>query len=83
MKDSQRNDQIGLRPFAKWFREKQLAPVTGYRWRKKGWLRTVNIAGKIYISDDAIAEFETRAQNGEFSRLVNFPEKIKGLDSVI
>jgi hypothetical protein len=41
---------------------------TLWRWRKNGWLRTVNICGKIYISDAALAEFTRRAEAGEFSK---------------
>jgi hypothetical protein len=43
-------------------------PVTAWRWRKRGWLKTVNICGRQYISAEARAEFERRAAAGECSR---------------
>lgn len=45
-----------------------ISTITGWRWRKKGWLKTVNIAGREYIRSEDIAEFERRAAAGEFSR---------------
>ena len=41
--------------------------TTGWRWRRKGILRAVNIYGRLYLSDDAIAEFHQRATAGEFA----------------
>ena len=42
--------------------------VTGWRWRKKGWVETLNIAGKLYITGDEIDRFNQRAKDGEFSK---------------
>src|SRR5215813_7867140 len=41
-----------------------ISDVTAWRWRKNGWLSTVNIAGRPYLTDSAIAEFLRRAQAG-------------------
>jgi hypothetical protein len=41
---------------------------TGWRWRKNGWLTTVNIAGRPYLTDKALAEFMRRAEAGEFAK---------------
>jgi len=41
---------------------------TAWRMRRKGWLKTINIAGKPYLTLDAIQEFERRAVAGEFSQ---------------
>ncbi len=45
-----------------------ITSITAYRWRKKGWLKTMNIAGRQYISAEAIAEFNRRAAGGEFAQ---------------
>jgi hypothetical protein len=49
------------------------SPATAWRYRKRGWLRTVVIAGRHYISRAAIAEFNERAARGEFSGTVQNP----------
>jgi hypothetical protein len=42
--------------------------TTGYRWRQLGYLKTVVICGRLYISGEAVKEFLMRAAAGEFSR---------------
>jgi hypothetical protein len=41
--------------------------TTGYRWRRRGWLNTTTIAGKHYLSPQNLADFERRAEAGEFA----------------
>jgi hypothetical protein len=41
---------------------------TGWRWRKLGWIKTLNIAGRVYVSRDEIDRFQQRAASGEFSK---------------
>ena len=41
--------------------------TTLWRWRRKGWLRTVNISGRAYVTPEAISEFNDRASQGEFA----------------
>jgi hypothetical protein len=43
--------------------------TTGYRWRKAGIIETLVIAGRRYVTEDAIAEFTRRAKEGEYSNL--------------
>lgn len=43
-------------------------PITIWRWRKLGWIETVNINGHVYVSRSQIAEFEKRAKAGEFCK---------------
>lgn len=50
---------------------------TGWRWRKKGIIQAVNVFGKLYISRDEIARFESRAMAGEFASENNVPKKTK------
>ena len=30
-----------------------VTPCTAWRWRKKGWLKTINIAGRQYLNQDS------------------------------
>jgi len=45
-----------------------VTPPTGWRWRKLGWIETLNIAGRVYVSREEINRFQQRAAAGEFSR---------------
>lgn len=44
-----------------------ISRTTLWRWRKYGWIVTVQIAGRHYISDCELARFHRRAASGEFS----------------
>ena len=65
----------GLVSFEKWLEEINKTPATGWRWRKRGWIETVNICGRLYISRAVIAEFERRAAAGEFSKVHETPSR--------
>jgi hypothetical protein len=54
--------------YDRWLAELPISPATGWRWRKRGWIPTINIAGRVYVSRSAIAQFERRAAAGEFAR---------------
>jgi len=56
-------DQIGVTACTLW------------RWRKKGWLKTVNIAGRQYLTQEAIDEFHRRAVAGEFAQTPKVPSR--------
>lgn len=47
--------------------DRGISDTTLWRWRKKGWLRTVEILGHCYVDLDSVAEFDKRAVNGEFA----------------
>jgi hypothetical protein len=51
----------------KWLGEMGVTSTTGWRWRKKGILQTINIYGRLYLSEAAIADFLRRAAAGEFA----------------
>jgi predicted site-specific integrase-resolvase len=53
---------------SKWLEQVGVAPITAWRWRKKGWLKTINIAGRQYLTQDAVNEFQRRATAGEFAQ---------------
>ena len=48
---------------------------TGWRWRKDGWIRTINIAGRVYVSRDEIERFQQRAASGEFAKTHKTPKR--------
>lgn len=46
--------------------------------RKRGWLTgVVNIAGRLYITDEGAAEFHRRAKAGEFAKDIKPPHPSK------
>jgi len=57
----------------KWLATIGVVPATAWRWRRKGWIETVNIAGRVYISRQEIERFEARAAAGEFSQAHKAP----------
>lgn len=60
---------------ARWLEQVGVTPCTAWRWRKKGWLKTVNIAGRQYLTKEAIEEFHRRASAGEFSQAPKVPSR--------
>jgi hypothetical protein len=53
-------------------------PVTIWRWQKLGWLDpSINIAGKPYLTREAIEKFTRRAAAGEFSKPPHAPRREK------
>jgi hypothetical protein len=50
-----------------------LSPTTVWRFRKKGFLRTINICGRHYVLRSEIARFNARAVTGEFAKTCNQP----------
>jgi hypothetical protein len=58
-----------LRPLASFLDDLGVTAITGWRWRKRGWITTITIAGRQYISEAKIAEFNRRAEAGEFETL--------------
>jgi hypothetical protein len=55
--------------FEAWLSSINRTTVTGWRWRKLGWIEVINIAGRSYISRAAIAWFEAAAAAGRFARV--------------
>ena len=52
-----------------------ISDVTAWRWRRCGWLTTVNIAGRPYLTDKALADFMRRAEAGEFAKEPKVPSR--------
>ena len=61
--------------FALFLESLGVTPPTGWRWRKQGWIKTLNIAGRVYVSRDEIDKFQQRAASGEFSRIHKTPNR--------
>ena len=59
----------------KFIEQTGLSAVTLWRYRKNGFLKTVNICGPHYILRAEIARFNERATAGEFAKLPNHPRK--------
>jgi predicted site-specific integrase-resolvase len=72
-KESRENNAVIS--LSKWLDSVGITPCTAWRWRKKGWLKTVNICGRQYLTQEAIAEFTARAQRGEFSQVHKAPTR--------
>lgn len=60
---------------SKWLEQVGVTPCTGWRWRKRGWLKTINIAGRQYLTQEAIHEFHRRATGGEFAQHHKTPSR--------
>lgn len=60
---------------AKWLEQTGVTSCTAWRWRKKGWLKTVNICGRQYLTQEAISEFKNRATAGEFAKVHKVPTR--------
>lgn len=58
-----------------WLETLDKTRTTGWRWRKNGLIKTVNIFGKLYVTREEIARFESRATSGEFHREPRTPAR--------
>lgn len=58
-----------------WLTSLGVKPITAWRWRRKGWLPTINVNGRVYVARDTIADFERRAAAGEFAREHKTPKR--------
>jgi len=67
-----------LRSFDKFLESTGLSHVTGWRYRQRGWLTTLNIAGRHYIETSEIARFLQRARAGEFAKKPTKPHRKEG-----
>jgi len=52
----------------KWVREIGITPMTAWRYRKRGWLETINVAGRVFVTQEAATRFALRAAAGEFAK---------------
>ena len=66
---------VAVVSLSRWLEQVGVTPCTAWRWRKKGWLKTINIAGRQYLTQEAIDEFHRRASAGEFSQAPKVPSR--------
>jgi hypothetical protein len=52
----------------KFIEQSGLSVVTIWRYRRAGWLNTLNICGRHYLTRSEIARFNARAAAGEFAK---------------
>jgi hypothetical protein len=69
VKTASGNDQIKIMALWKFQAQCGCSRTTVFRWRQRGWLKTLMIANKPYVTGDAIQEFVDRAKGGEFARV--------------
>ena len=60
---------------SRWLEQVGVTPCTAWRWRKRGWLTTINIAGRQYLTQAAIDDFNRRAAAGEFAQECKVPSR--------
>jgi hypothetical protein len=60
----------GLRAARAVCRDQGISDTTLWRWRRLGWIKTVNISGKVYVDMASLDDFQRRAVGGEFSKPV-------------
>lgn len=63
---------------SRWCRSAGIAPVTAWRFRKRGWLRTINISGRVYVTAESLNEFVRRAEVGEFAKVAAISRRRQG-----
>lgn len=66
-----------LLPFDEWLASLGRSKASGWRYRKKKLIPTVNLMGRIFVSRAAITEFERRALAGEFAKTHHPPHQTK------
>ena len=52
------------------------SPVTFWRWENRGWIRTVRIAGRKYITAAELHNFTRRLEAGEFAGKTQNPSQV-------
>jgi hypothetical protein len=65
----------------KFIHESGLSSVTVWRYRRAGWLRTLNICGRHYLTRAEIKRFNSRAAAGEFAKEPAKPKNVTATNS--
>ena len=75
---SNTNDETASLPMLsldRFMQETGLSPTTVWRYRNRGWLAVVNIAGRLYVTREEIGRFNARAAAGEFAKPPQQPRR--------
>ena len=67
----------GIISLKKWMALVGIEATTAWRWRKAGWLDTVNIAGRPYVTSEGVSRFKARVSTGEFAKVHPCPKRAK------
>jgi hypothetical protein len=59
----------------KFIEQSGLSVVTVWRYRRAGWLNTLNSCGRHYLTRSEIARFNARAAAGEFAKAPTKPKR--------
>jgi hypothetical protein len=59
----------------KFIEQSGLSVVTVWRYRRAGWLNTLNICGRHYLTRSEISRFNARAAAGEFAKAPAKPKR--------
>ena len=59
----------------KFIEQSGLSVVTVWRYRRAGWLHTLNICGRHYLTRSEIGRFNARAAAGEFAKAPTKPKR--------
>ena len=54
--------------YRRWLDEAGVSAVTGWRWARRGWIKTTNIAGRLYVTREEIDSFKRKAASGDFAK---------------
>jgi hypothetical protein len=49
-------------------RQLGVSKTTLWRYRRNGWLKTINVLGKLYVTRESIAEFEAMMCSGKLAK---------------
>jgi hypothetical protein len=60
-------------------RQVGISSVTAWRFRRRGWLSTVNIAGRPYVTAEEVDRFTRLAVAGEFAQEHTAPKRAKSV----
>jgi hypothetical protein len=60
---------------SRWMEQVGVTTTTTWRWRRKGWLKTINICGRQYVTPAAMREFLERAERGDFAQVHKAPKR--------
>lgn len=69
-KFTQTNPELasGVKSLSTYRRELGRSKTTMWRYRRNGWLKTINVLGKLYITRESIAEFEAMMRSGKLAK---------------
>ena len=62
-----------IQSLSQFCRASGISSITAWRFRRRGWLQTTNIAGRQYVTREAVVEFKRRASAGEFAKVHTVP----------